>query len=296
MALETATYISDLVSTNPTASDNISQGDDHIRLLKSSIKATFPNITGAVTATHTELNVLDGLTASTTELNYVDGVTSAIQTQLDAKVTLTGSETLTNKTLTTPVLSGTASGTTAGRLGYLSGVLSYGDGTNQRTVANLNEAQTLTNKTLTNPVINGFTGDTSVVNLGSGQFYKDTSGRVGIGTATPATNSRLDVAGTYAANVVAVSALDIDCSSGNYFTKTISSNSTFTFSNAPASRGYTFLLELEHTSGTVTWPTSVKWPNDVAPTLTTGKTHLFCFATDDGGTRWRGSSNINYTT
>lgn len=62
--------------------------------------------------------------------------------------TLGGAETLTNKTLTTPVLSGTASGTTAGRLGYLSGVVSYGDGAAQRTVANLDQAQTFTNKTL----------------------------------------------------------------------------------------------------------------------------------------------------
>lgn len=39
----------------------------------------------SITATATELNVLDGITASTAELNYVDGVTSAIQTQLNAK-------------------------------------------------------------------------------------------------------------------------------------------------------------------------------------------------------------------
>jgi len=72
MSLETATYINGLNSANPTASDPISAGDDHLRLLKSTIKATFPNITGAVTATHTELS-------------FVDGVTSAIQTQLNAK-------------------------------------------------------------------------------------------------------------------------------------------------------------------------------------------------------------------
>ena len=41
----------------------------------------------AVTATAAELNIMDGVTATTAELNYVDGVTSAIQTQLDAKVT-----------------------------------------------------------------------------------------------------------------------------------------------------------------------------------------------------------------
>ena len=58
MALETGTFISDLVSTNPLASDNISQGDDHIRLIKATLKATFPNLTGAVTPTHTELSTL----------------------------------------------------------------------------------------------------------------------------------------------------------------------------------------------------------------------------------------------
>jgi hypothetical protein len=56
----------------------------------------------------------------------------------------------------------------------------------------LNGTQTLTNKTLTNPTINGFTGDTSVVNIGSGQIYKDTSGNVGIGTSSPL--SKLNVA------------------------------------------------------------------------------------------------------
>jgi hypothetical protein len=41
-----------------------------------------------LTATSTELNLLDGVTATTTELNYVDGVTSAIQTQIDTKAPL----------------------------------------------------------------------------------------------------------------------------------------------------------------------------------------------------------------
>jgi hypothetical protein len=38
-----------------------------------------------VTATASELNIMDGVTATTAELNYVDGVTSNIQTQLDGK-------------------------------------------------------------------------------------------------------------------------------------------------------------------------------------------------------------------
>jgi len=72
MGLETGTYISDLNSSNPVAGDPVNEGDDHIRLIKSTVKATFPSVTGAVTSTHTELNLLDGVTANTTELNYVD--------------------------------------------------------------------------------------------------------------------------------------------------------------------------------------------------------------------------------
>jgi hypothetical protein len=63
MGLESATYIDGLVTTNPVgATDPKSQGDDHIRLLKSTVKATFPNLTGAVTATQLELNFIDGVT------------------------------------------------------------------------------------------------------------------------------------------------------------------------------------------------------------------------------------------
>lgn len=118
-------------------------------------------------------------------------------------------------------------------------------------------------------------------------------GKIGLGQTSPATT--VDVSGAQASNIVAVGALNIDCAAGNYFTKTISANSTFTVSNVPASRAYSFTLELTHTSGTVTWFTGVQWPGGTAPTLTTGKTHLFMFVTDDGGTRWRASSLVNYT-
>ena len=105
----------------------------------------------------------------------------------------------------------------------------------------------------------------------------------------------LEIDGAYIQTVEAVAALDIDLSTGNYFTKTISANSTFTFSNPPASGTVgSFTLELTHTSGTVTWPTSVKWPADTPPTLTAGLTHLFVFVTDDGGTRYRGAALADY--
>jgi hypothetical protein len=56
MGLETGTYISSLNSSNPTTGDNKTEGDDHIRLIKATLLATFPNVTGAVTATHTQIN------------------------------------------------------------------------------------------------------------------------------------------------------------------------------------------------------------------------------------------------
>lgn len=108
-------------------------------------------------------------------------------------------------------------------------------------------------------------------------------------------NGGIKIDGPYEQVAEAVSALDIDLNNGNYFTKTINANSTFTFSNPPASGTVgSFVLELTHTSGTVTWPSSVKFPADTAPTLTTGKTHLFFFVTDDGGTRYRGASLVDY--
>ena len=43
MALENTTYIDGLVATNPTSSDNVGDGDNHIRLTKLAIKNTFPD-------------------------------------------------------------------------------------------------------------------------------------------------------------------------------------------------------------------------------------------------------------
>jgi uncharacterized protein YozE (UPF0346 family) len=110
------------------------------------------------------------------------------------------------------------------------------------------------------------------------------------------TTAGITIDGAYKQTAEAVAALAIDCATGNYFTKTINANSTFTVSNVPASgTAYAFILELTHTSGTITWFSGVEWPSSTAPTLTTGKTHLFIFQTDNAGTRWRASSLVDYT-
>jgi hypothetical protein len=59
MGLESATYISQLVNTNPTGADDKNQGDNHLRLIKGVLQAQFPNLgAAAMTATAAELNDL----------------------------------------------------------------------------------------------------------------------------------------------------------------------------------------------------------------------------------------------
>lgn len=125
------------------------------------------------------------------------------------------------------------------------------------------------------------------------KYYVDNN--AGVPASGGSFTGTVDFDGNVTQDVQTVSALNIDCSTGNYFTKTISANSTFTVSNVPSSgTAYSFTLELTHTSGTVTWWTGLEWPGGTAPTLTAGKTHLFVFVTDDGGTRWRGASLVDY--
>lgn len=63
MALETASFIPELTVTNPVgASDPKSQGDDHLRLIKTAVKGSFPGFVGtagvpkSVSLTEDEIN------------------------------------------------------------------------------------------------------------------------------------------------------------------------------------------------------------------------------------------------
>jgi hypothetical protein len=90
MALESFGFIDALNSSNPASADAPSAGDDHLRGIKSTRKATFTGggtgLSGAVTVTHTELNRLAG-------------VTSAVQTQLNALASVTQNTQNANYTL-----------------------------------------------------------------------------------------------------------------------------------------------------------------------------------------------------
>lgn len=56
MAIETATYLNQLNSSNPLSTDVVAQADDHLRLIKQVLLNTFPNLSGPVTATQAQIN------------------------------------------------------------------------------------------------------------------------------------------------------------------------------------------------------------------------------------------------
>lgn len=68
MALETATFLNGLNALNPAGPDRLMQGDDHIRLIKSVLKNTFPNLTGAMTLPQDTIN---GLPAKTVPVGAI---------------------------------------------------------------------------------------------------------------------------------------------------------------------------------------------------------------------------------
>lgn len=99
----------------------------------------------------------------------------------------------------------------------------------------------------------------------------------------------------YVAVTSSGAATTVNCETGNTFSHTLTENTTFTFSNPPATgTAYSMSVEIIQDAGasgfTVTWPTSVDFPAATAPTLTAtaSAVDVFVFTTRDGGTTWYG--------
>ena len=79
MTVVSATYVRQLNPAYPAASDNISEGDDHIRLVKTVLQAQFPNLaTTAVSQSSTQMNKLGFETG--TVVMWASGTTPTTQT------------------------------------------------------------------------------------------------------------------------------------------------------------------------------------------------------------------------
>lgn len=77
MSVETALYPPQLNTEWPRPADMVSEGDDHLRLLKTVEKTTWPNVFGVINA-------------SDIELNYLVGLTGGIQSQINSKGSIAG--------------------------------------------------------------------------------------------------------------------------------------------------------------------------------------------------------------
>jgi hypothetical protein len=89
---------------------------------------------------------------------------------------------------------------------------------------------------------------------------------------------------------------DFDVSLSNCFTANLNGNTTFTFSNPPASGrfgSFIVLLRNNHSGNAIVWPTSVRWPGgnaSISRTTTSGAYDLWGFYTFDAGTNWFGNA------
>lgn len=153
MALETATLISDLNSSNPTATDGLAQADDHIRLIKAVLQSTFPNINAAITATDEIINGIDARVATLeadsalaaptgTKLLFRQGTppagwlrdnvdnNKALRVTTSSTVSTGGSQAFTSAFSGSRAITGSVSGTVAGRALSISQMPAhYHDGT-----------------------------------------------------------------------------------------------------------------------------------------------------------------------
>lgn len=99
---------------------------------------------------------------------------------------------------------------------------------------------------------------------------------------------------TSASSTASTSSTTISLANGNVQQLTLATNTTLALTGATNGTACSISLYVVQDgtgSRTITWPSSVKWPLGVVPTLSTGasKIDLIILETLDGGTTWYGS-------
>jgi hypothetical protein len=93
------------------------------------------------------------------------------------------------------------------------------------------------------------------------------------------------------------SAYTIDFANGTVQILTLTANCSFTFPTPIAGKSFTILLKQDGTgSRTATWPSSVKWPSNTAPTITSTASKMDKLVFTADGSNWIASvAGQNYT-
>jgi len=134
VALETVTHISDLVATNPGAADPKSQGDDHLRNIKSALLHDFAGFTGAVLVTGVDGGAANAYTL--TPANALVGYGSKMLVEFTPNADNTGAATLNVSGLgAKPIISAAGAAMTAGDLGASRAYLAAYDGASFRLIS-----------------------------------------------------------------------------------------------------------------------------------------------------------------
>ena len=224
---------------------------------------------------------------------YLNGNWDSIDDLLDGTTPVTGID------INSGSIDGTTIGATSASTGNFS-TLSIAGTAITSTAAEINILDGVTSTATELNLLDGATVTTAEINyldittLGTSEASKavtaDANGDVTLAAELKATSyneSYVSLSGTTPS---------VDCEAGNVFALSTTGNTTFTFSNPPAS-GTAFGFVLKLTAGgshSITYPASVDWAAATAPDApASGETDVLVFTTVDGGTTWYGALAID---
>ena len=124
--------------------------------------------------------------------------------------------------------------------------------------------------------------------------YISVTQAVNLDTMESDIESKLDISGGILENYtekLTTTTGTINLSLGSVFTQTLSSDVTYSITNAISGKAHSFTLLITQnaTPKVITFPASVKWKGGTIPNMSTAsKTYLMSFVTIDGGTNWLG--------
>lgn len=131
MALESVTYVGDLVVTNPTSADPKSAGDDHLRNLKTALRDSFAGFTGAILVTGVDGGLVNAYTL--TPATALPSYSAKMLVEFAPTITNTGAATLNISGLgTKPIIGQSGAALSAGALVAGRTYLAAYDGTSFR--------------------------------------------------------------------------------------------------------------------------------------------------------------------